>query len=197
MLTHFGTLFVAVPQVPQLTSINTFNTPLTQLIFHKTNVSRGTVRADVMLKRIKLKLLHYLTKIILLYSGKVVSLQRDLETKLNPLNTKIMAKYKITLEFETVVSVNGVRVNSETTRNTQIVEGVFADVAKVMYEHEVNCIKHNNLSKLTKDVYTIFESKDSLQYINEFGCCVTQLYNKLGENASSFLQLIQTSERIK
>ena len=108
-----------------------------------------------------------------------------------------MAKYKITLEFETVVSVNGVRVKSETTRNTQIVEGVFADVAKVMYEHEVNCVKHNTLPKLTKDVCTIFSSKDSLQYINEFGCCVTQLCNKLGENASSFLQLIQTSERIK
>lgn len=108
-----------------------------------------------------------------------------------------MAKYKITLEFETVISVNGTRVKSETTRNTQIVEGVFADVAKVMYEHEVNCVKHNTLPKLTKDVYTIFSSKDSLQYINEFGCCVTQLCNKLGENASSFLQLIQTSERIK
>ena len=108
-----------------------------------------------------------------------------------------MAKYKITLEFETVISVNGTRVKSETTRNTQIVEGVFADVSKVMYEHEVNCVKHNTLPKLTKDVYTIFSSKDSLQYINEFGCCVTQLCNKLGENASSFLQLIQTSERIK
>lgn len=36
-----------------------------------------------------------------------------------------MAKYKITLEFETVVSVNGTRVKSETTCNTQIVEGVF------------------------------------------------------------------------
>ena len=108
-----------------------------------------------------------------------------------------MAKYKITLEFETVISVNGIRVKSETTRNTQIIEGVFADVAKVMYEHEVNCIKHNTLPKLTKDVYTCYQSKDSLQYINEFGCCVTQLCNKLGENASSFLQLIQTSERIK
>lgn len=41
-----------------------------------------------------------------------------------------------------------------------------------------------------------FESKDSLQYIKEFGC-VTQLYNKLGENAITFLQLTQTSERIK
>lgn len=30
----------------------------------------------------------------------------------------------------------------------------------------------------------------------EFGCCVTQLCNRLGKNASSFLQLIQTSERI-
>ena len=107
-----------------------------------------------------------------------------------------MAKYKITLDFETVLSVNGTRVKSETTRNTQIVEGVFADVAKVMYEHEINCIKHNSLPKLAEDVYTIFESKDSLNYINEYGCCVTSLCNMLGKNASSFLQLIQTSERI-
>ena len=107
-----------------------------------------------------------------------------------------MAKYKITLDFETVISVNGKRVKSETTRNTQIVVGVFADVAKVMYEHEINCIKHNRLPKVAKDVYTIFETKDSLQYINEFGCCVTQICNKLGKEASSFLQLIQTSERI-
>lgn len=107
-----------------------------------------------------------------------------------------MAKYKITLEFETIVSANGVRVNSETTRTTQIVEGVFADVAKVMFEHETNCIKHNRLQRLTKDVYTCYESKDSLQYINEFGCCVTQICNRLGKDASSFLQLIQTSERI-
>lgn len=107
-----------------------------------------------------------------------------------------MAKYEITLEFETVVSVNGVLVQSETSRTTQTVTGVFADVAKVMYEHEINCIKHNRLPKLTKDVYTIFESKDSLNYISEYGCCVTQLCNKLGKNASSFLQLIQTSKRI-
>lgn len=107
-----------------------------------------------------------------------------------------MAKYKITLEFETVVSANGVRVNSETTRTTQIVEGVFADVAKVMFEHETNCIKHNRLQMLTKDVYTSYESKDSLQYINEFGCCVTQICNRLGKDASSFIQLIQTSKRI-
>ena len=107
-----------------------------------------------------------------------------------------MAKYKITLDFETVISVNGVRVKSETSRTTQTVTGVFADVAKVMFEHETNCIKHNRLPKLTKDVYTIFETKDSLQYINEYGCCVTQLCNRLGKDASSFLQLIQTSERI-
>lgn len=107
-----------------------------------------------------------------------------------------MKKYEITLEFETVVSVNGVRVQSETSRTVQTVTGVFADVAKVMYEHEINCIKHNRLPKLTKDVYTIFESKDSLNYISEYGCCVTQLCNKLGKNASSFLQLIQTSKRI-
>lgn len=107
-----------------------------------------------------------------------------------------MAKYKITLEFETVVSVNGVRVKSETSRNTQIVTGVFADVAKVMYEHEINCIKHNTLPKVTKDAYTIFESKDSLNYINEYGCCITQLRNKLGKDTSLFIQLIQTSKRI-
>lgn len=107
-----------------------------------------------------------------------------------------MAKYEITLEFETIISVNGVRVQSETTRTTQTVTGVFADVAKVMYEHEINCIKHNRLPKLTKDVCTIFESKDSLNYINEYGYCVTQLCNKLGKNASSFLQLTQTSKRI-
>ena len=107
-----------------------------------------------------------------------------------------MAKYRITLEFVTVISVNGVCVNSETTRTTQIVEGVLADVANVMFEHETNCIKHNRLLKVTKDVYTIFESKDSLDYIKEFGCCVTHLCNRLGKDASSFLQLIQTSERI-
>lgn len=108
-----------------------------------------------------------------------------------------MATYEITLDFETVLSVDGTRVKSETSRETQIVTGVFADVIKVMFEHENNCIKYNRLPKLTKDVYTIFESKDSLNYINEYGCCVTQLCNKLGKNASSFLQLIQTSKRIK
>lgn len=108
-----------------------------------------------------------------------------------------MATYEITLEFETVLSVDGTRVKSETSRETQIVTGVFADAAKVMFEHETNYIKHNRLPKLTKDVYTVFESKDSLNDINEYGCCVTQLCNKLGKNASSFLQLIQTSKRIK
>ena len=107
-----------------------------------------------------------------------------------------MAIYKITLDFETVISKNGVRLKSETTRNTQIVEGVFADVAKVMYEHEINCIKHNSLPNVNKDVCTIFESKDSLQYINEYGCCVTNICNKLCKGVSSFFQLIQTSERI-
>lgn len=41
-----------------------------------------------------------------------------------------------------------------------------------------------------------YESKDSLNYISEYGCCVTQLCNKLGKDTSSFLQLIQTSRRI-
>ena len=107
-----------------------------------------------------------------------------------------MAKYKITLDFETVIYVNGTRIKSETLHTTQTVTGVFADVAKVMFEHEISCIEHNRLPKLTEDVYTIFETKDSLQYINEYGCCVTQLCNRLGKDVSSFLQLIQTSERI-
>lgn len=107
-----------------------------------------------------------------------------------------MEKYEITLEFESVVSVNGVRVQIETSRTTQTVTGAFTDVAKVMYEHEIKCIKHNRLPKLTKDVYTIFESKDSLNYINEYGCCVTQLCNILGKDVGTFLQLIQTSKRI-
>lgn len=108
-----------------------------------------------------------------------------------------MATYKITLEFETVLSVNGKRVKREVSRNTQTVTGVFADVANVMYQHEINCIKHNTLPKLTKDVYTCYKSTDSLQYISEYGCSVTQICNKLGKDASSFLQLIQTSERIE
>ena len=103
---------------------------------------------------------------------------------------------KLHWNLKTVVTVNGVRVQSETSCIKQTVTGVFDDVAKVMYEHEINCIKHNRLPKLTKYVYTIFESKDSLNYISEYGCCVTQLCNKLGKGASSFLQLIQTSKRI-
>ena len=97
----------------------------------------------------------------------------------------MMATYKITLECETVLSVNGKRVKSEVSRNTQTVTGVFADVAKVVYQHEVNRIKHNILPKLTKDVYTCYQSKDSLQYILEYDCSVTQICNKLGKEASS------------
>ena len=109
-----------------------------------------------------------------------------------------MATYKITLECETVLSVNGKRVKSEVTQSTQTVTNVssFEDVAKVMFEHETNCIKHNTLPKLTKDVYTCYQSKDSLNYILEYGCCVTQICNKLGKDASSFLQLTQTTEHI-
>lgn len=107
-----------------------------------------------------------------------------------------MATYKITLECETVLTVNGKRVKSEVTRTTQTVTGVFGDVAKVMYQHEVNYIKHNTLPKLTKDVYTCYQSIDSLQYILECGYSVTQICSKLGKEASSFLQLLQTSERV-
>lgn len=108
-----------------------------------------------------------------------------------------MATYKITSVFVTVLSVYGTRVQSETSRDTQIVKGEFADMAKVMFQNEINYIKRNRLRNVTKDVYTMFESKDSLNYINEYGCCVTQLCNKLDKNTNSFLQMIQTNERIK
>ena len=107
-----------------------------------------------------------------------------------------MATYKITLVCETVLSVNGERVKIDVTRNTQTVTGVFADVAKVMYQHEVNCIKHNTIPKVTKDVYTCYQSKDSLQHILESGYSVAQICNKLGKDESSFLQLVQTCERV-
>ena len=113
------------------------------------------------------------------------------------LKLEIMSTYKITLKCETVLSVNGKRVKSGVTYTTQTVTGVFADVANVMYQHEVNCIKHNTLPKLTKDVYTYYQSKNSLEYILVWGCCVTQICNKLGKEASSFLQLTQISELIE
>ena len=71
--------------VPYLTHFNTFNTPLLLLNFHKNNVSRGTVGNKMfhveqkgdLLKRLKLKFLHYLTKIIWWFREKVVSLHRE------------------------------------------------------------------------------------------------------------------------
>lgn len=103
---------------------------------------------------------------------------------------------QITLECETDLLVNGNLVKREVTRTTQTVTGVFADVAKLMFQHEVNCIKHNTLPKLTKDVYTCYQSKDSFEHILEYGSGVTKISNKLGKEASSFLQLTQFSERI-
>ena len=49
-----------------------------------------------------------------------------------------MATYEITLEFETVLSVDGTRVKSETSRETQIVTGVFADVANLLKVFKFN-----------------------------------------------------------
>lgn len=46
------------------------------------NVSRGTNEGDL-LKRLKLKLLHYLTKIIWWFREKVVSLQQKIKKQLN------------------------------------------------------------------------------------------------------------------
>lgn len=41
-----------------------------------------------------------------------------------------MATYEIILEFETVLSVDGTRVKSETSRETQIVTGVCRTICK-------------------------------------------------------------------
>lgn len=107
-----------------------------------------------------------------------------------------MAKYKISSESEIHVSVKGITIKTETATATEVVEGVFKDVAKVMYNHEINCMKINHFKKLTDSVYTICSSKDSLNNILETGYCVTQVCNKLGDDVCTILTLTQVSERI-
>lgn len=107
-----------------------------------------------------------------------------------------MAKYKISLESEIRMSVKGITVKTESATSTELVEGEMRDVAKVMFNHEVNCMKINNIKKLTDNVYTICSSQDSLNHILEMGYCVTQVCNKLGEDVCSILTLTQVSERI-
>jgi hypothetical protein len=81
-----------------------------------------------------------------------------------------MAKYKISLESEIRMSVKGITVKTESATATELVEGDMKDVARVMFNHEVNCMKINNIKKLTD--------------------------NKLGEDVCSILTLTQVSERI-
>lgn len=107
-----------------------------------------------------------------------------------------MAKYKISLESEIRLSVKGVTVKTESAESVEFVDGVMKDVAKVMYQHELNCIKINNIKKLTDNVYTIIATKDSLNNIMEMGCCVTQIGNRLGDDVTSILTLTQVCERI-
>ena len=107
-----------------------------------------------------------------------------------------MAKYKISLESEIRLSVKGVTVKTESAESVEFVDGVMKDVAKVMYQHELNCIKINNIKKLTDNVYTIIATKDSLNEIMEMGACVTQIVNRLGDDATSILTLTQVCERI-
>jgi hypothetical protein len=107
-----------------------------------------------------------------------------------------MAKYKISLESEIRLFVKCITVKTEYATSTELVEGDMKDVAKVMFNHEVNCIKLNNIEKLTDNVYTICSFKDSLNHILEMGYCVTQVCNKLGEDVCSILTLTQISERI-
>ena len=107
-----------------------------------------------------------------------------------------MAKYKISLESEIRLSVKGVTVKTESAESVEFVEGVMKDAAKVMYQHELNCIKINNIKKLTDNVYTIIATKDSLNEIMEMGCCVTQIGNRLGDDVTSILTLTQVCERV-
>ena len=107
-----------------------------------------------------------------------------------------MAKYKISLECEIRIYVNDTTVKQESAISYEIVEGDMKQVAKVMFNKEVNCMKVNDIKKLTDNVYTICSSKDSLNHILEMGYCVTQVCNKLGEDVCSILTLTQVSERI-
>lgn len=107
-----------------------------------------------------------------------------------------MAKYKISLESEIRLSVKGVVVKTESAKSVEFVDGYMKDVAKVMYQHELNCIKINNIKNLTDNVYTIIATKDSLDEIMEMGCCVTQIGNRLGDDVTSILTLAQFCERV-
>lgn len=107
-----------------------------------------------------------------------------------------MAKYKISLETEIRMSVKGITVKQDSAISYEFVEGDKKDLAKVMFNHEVNLMKVNNIKKLTDNVYTICSSQDSFDHILEMGYCVAQVCNKLGEDVCSILTLTQVSERI-
>ena len=108
-----------------------------------------------------------------------------------------MAKYKISLETKIHISVKGITVKQESANSYEFVEGDMKDVAEVMFNHEVNCMKVNNIKKLTDNFYTICSSKDSFNHILEWGYCVAQVCNRLGKDVCSILTLTQVSERVK
>ena len=107
-----------------------------------------------------------------------------------------MAIYKVTSETVSVISVNGKSVQQNMIRTHRVIDGNMDNVANVMYKKQLNFLVLNTIERATENVKTIFTSKDNVKQIKEMGYCVTQLFNKLGDDVSNMLTLTQTSERI-
>ena len=111
-------------------------------------------------------------------------------------NIKFMAKYNIKSETINVISVNGKAVQQNIITTHRVIDGNMDDVAKSIYKKQLNFLVLNTIDITIEDVKTIFTNKDNVNQIKEMGYCVTQLFNKLGNNVSNLLTLTQTVERI-
>ena len=107
-----------------------------------------------------------------------------------------MAKYNIKSETINVISVNGKAVQQNIITTHRVIDGNMDDVAKSIYKKQLNFLVLNTIDITIEDVKTIFTNKDNVNQIKEMGYCVTQLFNKLGNNVSNLLTLTQTVERI-
>lgn len=107
-----------------------------------------------------------------------------------------MAKYNIKSETINVISVDCIAVQQNMIITHRVIDGNMDDVAKAMYKKQINFIVLNTFERTAKDVETLFTNKDNVIQIKENGYCVTQLFNKLGNNVSNLLTLTQTVERI-
>ena len=108
-----------------------------------------------------------------------------------------MAIYKVTSETVNIISVNGKSVQQNMVRTHRVINGNIDDVSKVMYKKQLNFVVLNTIDCATENVKTLFTSKDNVKQIKEMGYCVTQLFNKLGDDVSNMLTLTQTTERIR